>query len=130
RAQDERTRNAQFRRAAASRCEGRVMEALRRHARGACRYAWQVHNRPHSIDGLPPSRLQLRAGPWATVLQALCGHFPQIGEATWRQRFARGRVLDEGGEPLAIDAACRVGMTVLYFREVPVEAVVPFDECI
>ena len=97
---------------------------------GISRYAGQVDTRPHSIHGIPPSRLQLAPGPWVTVLQALCARFPQIGEAVWRERFARGRVLDAAGTPLAVDAPCRVGMTVLYFRDVPVEAVVPFDECI
>src|SRR5690606_35103217 len=62
-------------------------------------------------DGLAASRLQLPPGPWSTVLQALCAHFPAIGDAVWRARFARGRVLDAGGQPLAVDAPYRLGAT-------------------
>lgn len=80
------------------------------------------------VDGVAPSRLQLPVGPWATVLQALGAHFPQIGEAIWRDRFARARVLDAGGDPLAADTAYRAGMVVHYFREVAAEPVIPFAE--
>lgn len=79
-------------------------------------------------DGLAASRLQLPPGPWSTVLQALCAHFPAIGDAVWRARFARGRVLDAGGQPLAVDAPYRLGATVQYFREVVDEPVIPFAE--
>ena len=43
-------------------------------------------------DGVAASRLQLPPGPWTTVLQALVARFPQVPEATWRDRIARGRV--------------------------------------
>lgn len=75
-----------------------------------------------------PSRLQLPPGPWSTVLQALCAHFRAIDEATWRDRFARGRVLDAEGQPLAVDAPYRLGATVQYFREVVDEPVIPYAE--
>lgn len=81
-------------------------------------------------DGLAASRLQLPPGPWSTVLQALCAHFPAIGDAVWRARFARGRVLDAGGQPLAVDAPYRLGATVQYFREVADEPAIPFAETI
>lgn len=84
--------------------------------------------RPLPIDGVAPSRLQLPPGRWATVLQALCAHFPRIDEARWRDRFVRGRVLDGAGHPLAVDADYQLGMTVHYFREVPQEPVIPFTE--
>ncbi|MGV8941354.1 MAG: pseudouridine synthase [Lysobacter sp.] len=88
----------------------------------------RVNSRPLFIDGVVASRLQLPAGPWATVLQALCAHFPAIDEAAWSERFARDRVLDASARPIAADAAYRVGMTVHYFREVLQEAVIPFTE--
>lgn len=84
--------------------------------------------RRQPVDGIAPSRLQLPVGPWATVLQALCAHFPRIGEATWLDRFARARVLDAVGDPLRADAAYRAGMTVHYYREVATETVIPFVE--
>ena len=78
-------------------------------------------------DATPYSRLQLPPGDWATVLDALCARFPSIDRVTWLDRFARGRVLDGAGRPIAPDAACRVGMEVRYFREVVDEPVIPFE---
>jgi tRNA pseudouridine32 synthase/23S rRNA pseudouridine746 synthase len=79
-------------------------------------------------DPIAASTLQLPPGPWATVLDALCARFPKIGREQWLDRFARGRVQDEEGVPLAADAPHRVGLCVRYFREVADEAVIPFQE--
>lgn len=46
----------------------------------------------------------------------------------WRSRFARGLVLDESGVALNVDAACRVGEILYYYRELQQEAVIPFAE--
>ncbi|MEN1971334.1 pseudouridine synthase [Luteimonas sp. MJ204] len=81
-------------------------------------------------NGIPASRLQLPPGPWATVLDALCARFPAIDRDTWRQRFARGMVLDADGRPLGAGAACRPGAEVHYFREVADEAPIPFRESV
>lgn len=75
-----------------------------------------------------PSRLQLPPGPWATVLDCLCARFPAIPRDTWRDRFARGRVQDTAGVPLAADAPYRAGAEIRYFREVADEPVIPFTE--
>ncbi|MGH8074022.1 MAG: RluA family pseudouridine synthase [Lysobacter sp.] len=80
-----------------------------------------------NTDGTPCSRLQLPPGAWATLLDGLCARFPAIDRATWVERFARGRVLDAQGRPLAADAAYRVGMDIRYFREVVDEPVIPFE---
>src|SRR5690606_8307719 len=80
------------------------------------------------IDGVPASRLQLPPGPWATVLEGLCAHFPRVPAATWRQRFLRGHVLDAQGRVLEASAAYRAGDGIHYFREVANEPVVPFAE--
>lgn len=81
-------------------------------------------------DGVPASRLQIPPGPWATVFEALCARFPRVPRATWRDRFARGRVLDARGRELAISAPCRTGMEVHYFREVDAEPAIPFEEVV
>ena len=81
-------------------------------------------------DGVPASRVQLPAGSWGTVLEALCALFPAIAADTWAQRFERGRVLDGDGQPLASDAPYRLGATVHYFREVADEPLMPFTESI
>ena len=77
-----------------------------------------------------PSRLQLSPGPWATVLDCLCARFPAITREVWIDRFARGRVLDATGTPLAIDAPYRLGAEIRYFREVVDEPVIPFEETV
>ena len=82
---------------------------------------------PH---GLTPSRLQLPPGPWHTVLDCLCARFPAIPRETWLDRFARGRVLDAAGIPLAVDAPYRLGAEIRYFREVVDEAPIPFEETV
>lgn len=77
---------------------------------------------------VPPSRLQLPPGPWTSLLDGLCARFPAIDRATWLDRFARGRVHDAQGRPLAADTAYRAGMEIRYFREVAREPAIPFAE--
>lgn len=89
-----------------------------------------MRTRPPAIHGLPASHIQLPAGPWRTVLEALCALFPAIPEATWRDRFARGRVLDADGCALVADAPYRLGADVHYYREVVEEPRVPFEEVV
>lgn len=76
------------------------------------------------------SRLQLTPGPWATVLDALCDRFPSVPRAQWIARMQGGRVRDEAGRPIAVDAPHRVGLALSYQREVADEAVVPFEESV
>jgi len=81
-----------------------------------------------AIDGIAASHLQLPAGPWRTVFEALCAHFPQIDAARWRKRFVCGRVLAADGQALSIDADFRAGARIHYYREVENEAPIPFEE--
>lgn len=82
------------------------------------------------IDGLAPSALQLPPGPWRTVLECLCARFPTISRDQWLDRMARGRVTDAAGQPLAPETPYRVGLEVRYFREVPEEPRIPFEETV
>ena len=75
-----------------------------------------------------PSRLQLAPGPWIDLLDGLCARFPNVDRATWLDRFARGRVLDAQGAPLAPDTRWHVGLEIRYFREVSDETPIPFTE--
>lgn len=76
------------------------------------------------------SRVQLPAGPWLTVLDALSARFPAIDRAQWRSRMVRGLILDEQARALGPESPHRAGAVVRYFREVAAEAVIPFDEVI
>jgi tRNA pseudouridine32 synthase/23S rRNA pseudouridine746 synthase len=79
-------------------------------------------------DGVPASRLQLPPGPWDTVFDALVAHFPQVDASIWRDRVARGRVLDAQGEPVTLQTPYRVGAEVGYYREVIDEPVIDAAE--
>ncbi|MGE0862026.1 MAG: pseudouridine synthase [Gammaproteobacteria bacterium] len=77
-----------------------------------------------------PSTLRLPPGPWTTVLECLCAHFPQVTPEQWSRRFGNGRVLDASHRPLSPSHAYRVGLTVRYFREVDDEPSIPFAEAL
>ncbi|HBB99372.1 RluA family pseudouridine synthase [Stutzerimonas kunmingensis] len=81
-----------------------------------------------SASSSRPSTLHLPPGDWPTVLDCLCAHFPAISRDTWLDRIARGRVLDAQMQPIDAAQAYRVGMRIHYFREVPNETPVPFEE--
>ncbi len=89
-----------------------------------------VRHRPPVIDGLPASTLQLPPGDWPSLLEGLCAHFPAVSRAVWMDRFARGRVLGDGGHVLAPDTPYRVGLDVYYYREVADEPHIPFEETV
>lgn len=72
----------------------------------------------------------LPPGAWATVFDCLCASFPAIAAERWRDRFARGRVLDANHQPLALAQRHRAGLRIYYFREVPDEKPIPFFESI
>lgn len=77
---------------------------------------------------LQASTLCLPPGDWPTVLDCLCGHFKAVSREQWLDRFARGRVLNAQGQPLAVDHAYRRGLRIHYFREVPEEKPIPVQE--
>jgi tRNA pseudouridine32 synthase/23S rRNA pseudouridine746 synthase len=85
---------------------------------------------------LPPSRgvgastLQLPPGSWTTVFECLCAHFAAIGRDAWRDRIARGRVLDAQGAPITEMTPYRLGSCIHYYREVADEPCIPFAEAI
>ena len=89
-----------------------------------------MRQRPPFIDGLAASTLQLPPGPWATVLDCLCERFPKVPRARWLERMARGRVVDGEGRWLTPGTPHRVGGIIHYYREVPAEVPVPFDDVV
>ena len=87
-----------------------------------------MSEKPFSAAQHRASTLHLPAGPWSTVLDCLCAHFPAIPRETWLQRMERGRVLDSNGQALDATSAYREGLRVHYFREVEAETPIPFEE--
>ena len=95
---------------------------------GHVRIGHPGHGDARVNDAPIASRLQLPPGPWTTVLDALCAQFPRIDRASWQARLRQGRVLDAAGTALAPDARYRAGLEIQYFRDVPDEAPIPFQE--
>ena len=79
-------------------------------------------------DGVAASYLWLPEGQWPDLLSFLLERYPQIGEAQWRDRMARGEVVSGDGEPLAPHSPFRRGMRIFYYREVEHETPIPFQE--
>jgi len=79
-------------------------------------------------DGVAASYLWLPEGSWPDMLSFLLERYPQIGEAQWRDRMARGEVVNGDGEPLAPHSPFRRGMRIFYYREVECETPIPFQE--
>jgi tRNA pseudouridine32 synthase/23S rRNA pseudouridine746 synthase len=63
--------------------------------------------------------------PLPSVLAYLQVRFPLVDD--WELRMGRGLVRVDGGPPLAVDSLYRVGLRVLYFREVDTEPDIPFE---
>lgn len=76
-------------------------------------------------DGVGASRVVVTPGPWAT-LEAFLGAALRPG-LDWRERCARGEVLDAEGRPLAADTPCVPGQLLWYWRSLPPEPRVPFE---
>jgi len=80
-------------------------------------------------DGVAPSYLWLPEGQWPDMLTFLAARFADVPEATWRERMARGHVVDGEGRPLAPASPYRRGLRIFYYRELEeVETPIPFQE--
>lgn len=80
------------------------------------------------VAGIAPSSQWLPSGPWTTVLEFFEKRFSRVAADTWRERMAKGEVMDEMGERLSPDSTYRVGACIFYYREVRNETIIPFVE--
>ncbi|TAK80006.1 MAG: pseudouridine synthase [Aquabacterium sp.] len=90
------------------------------------------HSKLHlpTREGVSPSCVALPSGPWPTVLDYLAQRLPKIEREDWAQRMARGEVLDADGRALGADAPYRQQTRVYYYRSLPAERRIPFEECV
>ncbi len=80
-------------------------------------------------DGVSPSYLWLTETQAGGMLQFLAGRFPDVPQAAWARRLARGEIVDARGMPLQPDSPVRQGMRVWYYRELETpETPIPFRE--
>ncbi len=87
-------------------------------------------NPPPARDGLNPSCVVVPAGAWATALEFFCWRFDKMARGDWVDRFAAGDVLDEDGTLVRADSRLNKGQRLYYFRNVPGEPTIPFQESI
>ena len=90
--------------------------------------------RPPTRQGIGPSCVGLPAGPWPTLLDFLTARFPNVSPQVWLARMARGDVIDELGQAVlpehASQAPYPAHQRLYYYREVPNEPRIPFDEVV
>lgn len=64
------------------------------------------------------------------LIDFLAAHFSHITLAQWRQRFVQGLIRVENGDTLPVDAPYLAGQTILYYRQVDNEPIIPFKPTI
>lgn len=84
-------------------------------------------------NGVSPSCVALprmRQPPWATLLDHLSERLPAVPREAWRQRMLNGEVVHEDGSPAGPDAPYANGARVYYWRNLPQEPDIPFEETV
>ena len=80
-------------------------------------------------DGVAPSYLWLTEARAGGMLRFLAERFPDVPEASWAQRLARGEIVDARGTRLDAGSPVRQGMRIWYYRELETpETPIPFRE--
>jgi tRNA pseudouridine32 synthase/23S rRNA pseudouridine746 synthase len=72
----------------------------------------------------------LPPGDWPSLLDFLTQRFPAIHRALWQTRLVNGDVIDEWGRPVRCDQAYQPHQRIFYYRDVPDEAPIPFEEVV
>jgi tRNA pseudouridine32 synthase/23S rRNA pseudouridine746 synthase len=85
---------------------------------------------PPMRDGVGPSCVGLPAGPWATMLDFLVERFPGVAAEAWQHRLLQGDVVDEHGAPVTPERRYQADLRLYYYREVPDEAPIPYEEVV
>jgi tRNA pseudouridine32 synthase/23S rRNA pseudouridine746 synthase len=82
-------------------------------------------------DGVSPSYLWLTETRAGGMLRFLAERYPDVSEASWAARLARGEIVDARGAPLRADSPVRQGMRIWYYRELEQpETPIPFEETV
>ncbi len=86
--------------------------------------------KPPTRNGVSPSTVALPSGPWPTVLDFLAVRLPKVSREDWSRRMQQGDVVDAQGQPVGPDAGFMPQTKLYYWRQLPFEHPVPFDEAI
>jgi tRNA pseudouridine32 synthase/23S rRNA pseudouridine746 synthase len=68
------------------------------------------------------------AGAFGTVYEFILFRFPRISEAIWRERVENNKVHFDDGEPIRLETPYQAHRRICYYREVPHEPKIPFEE--
>lgn len=80
-------------------------------------------------DGVGPTRLRVpRTGPWPTIAAYVTDRFSHLDPEVLLARFHRGEVVGIDGMPLTPDTPLGAADFIWYYREPPVEDVLPVTE--
>lgn len=79
---------------------------------------------------MKPSKLYLphdKSYMGGRLIDYLAAHFSHISLANWQRRFDSGLISLARGEPLKQDSPYLAGQTILYYRQVENEPIIPFE---
>lgn len=79
-------------------------------------------------NGVGPSRQYLPAGNWPNLLAFLGDFYPQVPLSQWLARIERGELVDASGKPWLADSGYHAGSWIFYYREIPDEPEIPYQE--
>lgn len=83
-----------------------------------------------TIDGVAPSYCWLPEGHWPTMLDFLIHQFPHISADILLARMIKNEIVAENGDVLLPNAPYRPHSRIFYYREIPDEPKIPFNETI
>ena len=81
-------------------------------------------------NGVSPSCVALAHQGAGSILDFLLQRLPGVAEAEWLQRMAAGDVVDEHGAPVTPERPFERGLRLYYYRSLPAEPALPFEETI
>lgn len=94
--------------------------------------------KPPMIDGVSPSCVFLPVlenlpnfadvQGCSTIVDFLIQKFPQIAEEIWINRIQTQKVYQDSGELVTLDSAYTPNRKIYYYRELPTEQIIPFQE--
>ncbi len=90
-------------------------------------------NPPPARRGVSPSCVVLpneREGRWITMAEFLVQRFPGVPATVWQTRLDNGDVIDDAGHVITLTSPFEARRRLYYFRDVPQEPHIPFEEVI
>jgi len=94
-----------------------------------------MHNPPHPLplpmrEGVSPSCVVLPSQGHGSLLDFLAQRLPAVSRDAWQARMQAGEVVDERGEAVTAARAFEPGLRVFYYRSLPSEPHIPFEETV